>query len=148
MKHAKMNFLFLFILPSLLFLCLYGCKSDTGKKVEQEKPSPHALASKPVPSQAVPEPMPTIPPDVKITFIDINADKNIEKVFDIRLNKEVSEETLSIIANMLKKSDRREYERILINYYLPDMVPGKGAWATTHYNPELEVKILGLPKKE
>jgi hypothetical protein len=36
------------------------------------------------------------------------------------------------------------FQRTFIAYWLPDMVVGTGAWATTHYNPELEVRVLGM----
>jgi len=52
------------------------------------------------------------------------------------------------IAYKMKAQDPRNYERIFICYYLPDMKVGSGAWATTHFNPELEVKIIGLTAEQ
>ena len=40
------------------------------------------------------------------------------------------------------------YERTFIEYYLPNMVHGCGAWATTHFTPRLEVSILGFTAEE
>lgn len=62
---------------------------------------------------------------------------------DVRLSKKVSKEELSTLANSLRK-DRKSFERLWIAYYLPGMKVGSGAWATTHFAPGLEVKILGL----
>ena len=67
---------------------------------------------------------------------------------EVRLNKRVSEDVLRAIALELKKRDSREYDRTFIDYYLPDMELGAGAWATTHFNPDLEVRILGLSKEQ
>lgn len=36
-----------------------------------------------------------------------------------------------------------KYDRVFICYYLPGMVLNSGAWATSHFNPDLEVRILG-----
>ncbi|HGF7178982.1 TPA: hypothetical protein AB5E44_003361 [Vibrio cholerae] len=66
---------------------------------------------------------------------------------DIRLNEKVSKEELLSIANSLRK-DRKRFKRLYIAYYLPGMEVGAGAWATTHFIPELEVKILGLTTEE
>ena len=66
---------------------------------------------------------------------------------EVRLSKKVSKEELSTLANSLRK-DRKSFERLWIAYYLPDMKVGSGAWATTHFDPELEVKILGLTAEE
>lgn len=66
---------------------------------------------------------------------------------DIRLSKKVSKEKLLAFANSLRK-DRKLFKRLYITYYLPYMEVGSGAWATTHFSPELEVKILGLTAEE
>jgi len=52
------------------------------------------------------------------------------------------------IANKLQGFKNNQHPRLWICYYLPDMEIDSGGWATTHFNPTLEVKILGLSKKE
>lgn len=73
---------------------------------------------------------------------------NIKSTIDIRLKSDVDKEALTKIANKLKKDGRSNYQRIFINYYLPEMEVGEGAWATSHFNPDLEVQILGITKEE
>ena len=51
---------------------------------------------------------------------------------------------LKRIATKLKNSDGQSYDRTFIGYYLPDMKLNSGYWATTHFNPNLEIQILGL----
>ena len=34
-----------------------------------------------------------------------------------------------------------------MTYYLPGMKVGAGAWATTHFNPELKVDVLGMSRE-
>jgi hypothetical protein len=65
----------------------------------------------------------------------------------VRLNKKVSEDVLLALAIKLKSQDSRRYDRTFIAYYLPDMEIGAGAWATTHCNPDLTVRVLGLTTK-
>ena len=48
----------------------------------------------------------------------------------------------------LKNADRKDYERTFIAYYLPGMKVDAGAWATTHFNPDLKIFILGLTTEE
>jgi len=67
----------------------------------------------------------------------------IKRSVDVRLEGRVSEATLSKIAQKIKSSDSKSYERTFIVYYLPDGEVGTGGWATSHFNPKLEVKILG-----
>ncbi len=38
--------------------------------------------------------------------------------------------------------------KAFILYYLPNMPVGSGAWATSHFNPNLEIRILGLSIQE
>lgn len=90
----------------------------------------------------------TIPDDVSYSIINSSTLLGIKRSLDVRLNKKVSERTLHAIALKLKSQDSRDYERTFITYYLPGMAVGAGAWATTHFNPDLEVRILGLTAEE
>ena len=70
---------------------------------------------------------------------------NIQKcIISIRLEKKVTEDFLRSFALKLQKNETEKYDLFFIFYILPDMEFGKGAWATTHFNPNLEVKILGM----
>ena len=82
--------------------------------------------------------------DVTYSIIDSDTFLDNKRSLDVRLNKKISEETLRAIALKLKGQDSRRYERTFICYYLPGMEVGAGAWATTHFNPNLEIKILGM----
>lgn len=89
-------------------------------------------------------------PRAEIQYTIINEEKleSIKTMIDIRLESEVNEDTLIKIANELKRDGRSNFQRIFINYYLPEMEVGKGAWALSHFNPDLEVDIIGLSKNE
>ena len=104
------------------------------------------LAAGCTPNQPIQEP--TIPDDVSYSIIDSTAIAGIKRSLDVRLNKRVSEDTLHAIALKLKSQDSLAYDRTFITYYLPGMTVGAGAWATTHFTPDLEVKILGLSIEE
>ena len=76
------------------------------------------------------------------------------KRIEVQLSGRLSKDELRALALQLKNSDRKEYDRTLIMYYVPDMEAGvdpkyKGlAWATTHFNPDLEIRIQGTTKEE
>ena len=89
-----------------------------------------------------------IPADVTYTIINTDVIPGIKRSLDVRLNRKVQEDVLRSIARELKKADRNRYERTFIVYYLPEMKVGAGGWATTHFNPDLEVNILGLTAKQ
>jgi hypothetical protein len=100
-------------------------------------------AAQPLKSQAS-----VIPDDVTYSVIHSKVVSGIRKSIDVRLNKKVSEATLRAIALELKSGDSRPYDRTFIVYYLPEMPVGAGGWATTHFDPGLNVRILGLtPEK-
>ncbi|MCR5862751.1 hypothetical protein LRS05_11640 [Flavobacterium sp. J372] len=85
----------------------------------------------------------SIPQDVTYEIIDEKVNDVLRKTnIEIRLNKAVDENTLRNIAYVLK-ADREDLEKLWIFYYLPRHEVGNGAWATTHYSPDLEVKIIG-----
>lgn len=89
----------------------------------------------------------SIPSDIRYSVIDSDVVPGVKRTLDIRLNKKVSEEILGEIALKLKAGDSHQYERTLICYYLPGMTVGSGAWATTHFDPDLQVQILGLTEQ-
>ncbi|MBG53096.1 MAG: hypothetical protein CML99_11875 [Rhodobiaceae bacterium] len=61
----------------------------------------------------------------------------------VRLAEPIDEATLASIARGLQ-SEKPNFAQTYIVYLLPGMVDGAGAWATTHFNPDLKVQILGL----
>ncbi len=73
---------------------------------------------------------------------------NIKRSVDVRIQKRISTTQLKSIAMQIKESDRQSYSRTFILYWLPNQVVDSGAWATTHFNPELEVRILELSLEE
>lgn len=86
----------------------------------------------------------------EIQYTIINEEKylDIKTSIDIRLKSEVDEETITQIAKELEKERRGKYKRIFINYYLEGMKVGEGAYALSHFNPNLEVQIMGFTKEE
>jgi hypothetical protein len=72
----------------------------------------------------------------------------IKRSLDVRLSERPDEAGLRDIAMKLKALDPAVYERTFIVYYLPGMEPGAGGWATSHFNPNLEVKILGMTREQ
>jgi hypothetical protein len=64
---------------------------------------------------------------------------NIKCSIDVQLSERVSEDFLRQFALKLKKLEPIEYDRMFISYSLS----GESGWATSHFNPDLEVKILG-----
>ena len=85
---------------------------------------------------------------VKYTVVEKSNLRSIKSSIDIRLEKKVSKDFLQKLALKLRKAEPRKYDRMFITYYLPGMTPGSGAWATSHFNPNLEVKILGTTIEE
>jgi len=69
--------------------------------------------------------------------------KNIKKSIYIQIPKQLTEEQIKEIAQQIKR-DNVNFERLFILYLLPDMKIGRGAWATSHYNPTLEINIMGV----
>ena len=80
---------------------------------------------------------------VNYTVIEKSNLGSIKSSIDVRLEKRVTGAFIRKLALKLREAETVKYERMFITYYLPGMTPGSGAWATSHFNPNLEVKILG-----
>jgi len=122
----KKNFWIFFFIIILL-----GCESKP-KNINDQIPQ-----NKPIDLVAIPE-------GVKYDIINSDVMPGIKRTLNIRLNQKVSKEVLTTIAMKLKDMDKNIYARTFILYYLPNMQVGKGAWATTHFDPDLKVNIQGI----
>ncbi|MDD5215665.1 MAG: hypothetical protein PHQ03_09040 [Methylococcales bacterium] len=103
---------------------------------------------------------------VKESFSEIKTDKgieykvvkdeklgNIKRMVDVVLSEKISEEELKKIAMEIKHSDSKNYDKTFITYSLSadkkfTKDRNRDGWATTHFNPNLEVKIQGLNLKD
>ncbi len=133
---------YLLTLITIVSLVTVGC-DDRQQSQTSRQPS---VASQPAQRPKLQEPI--IPDDVSYSIIDSSTLPGIKRSLDVRLNKKVSERTLRAIALKLKSQDSRDYDLTFITYYLPGMAVGAGAWATTHFMPDLEVRILGFTAEE
>ena len=66
-----------------------------------------------------------------------------KRSLNVRISEVLDEATLTTIAKQLQ-SEKPNFERTYIEYYLPGMDEAAGAWASTHFDPNLKVRIFGL----
>jgi hypothetical protein len=67
--------------------------------------------------------------------------------FYVRIQEQLSEDQIKEIAKQIR-ADYPSFIRLFIFYYLPEMKLTDGAWATSHYDTGLKVKIIGIKEKE
>jgi len=90
----------------------------------------------------------TLPSDLTYKIVNETINDSISKInLDIELGRKVNEQELTNLAYKLRGT-RTKYDRVWISYTLPKMKVGSGAWATSHFTPNLEIKILGSTVKE
>lgn len=86
--------------------------------------------------------------DFSYTVIAVDRLGTIKCSLTVRLSKKIPEEKLRKLAIELSDKEPKKYDRMFITYYLPGMVVGAEAWATTHFDPNLKVNILDLTEEE
>jgi hypothetical protein len=64
-----------------------------------------------------------------------------KRTVEVNLNEEISEEHLTALAKSIKTAAKQSTDRTFIGYRVSGSTE-VGYWATTHYNPNLEVRIL------
>ena len=138
----KVKFQYRIVVLILLVVSTFACSTNKHEHKEEGAIARQGMVSQNKLSET--EVNKNIPDGVNFSIINEDIMQRIKRSLAVRLNKKVSEETLKKIAIQLKKSDYRKYERTFIEYYLEDMKVNSRAWAITHFNPNLEVKILGL----
>lgn len=66
---------------------------------------------------------------------------SFKRTVEVRLAYKLSLEQLKAVAEKIKAAETRKTERTFIGYTLEEQ-QSQGYWATTHYNPDLNVQIL------
>lgn len=121
-----------------LFL-LASCGQSSDKPIESDISSEKVQQEKTLPDDSY---------KILSEIENVNSELNINKCnIEIELKEKRSKEELTIIANKLHET-RMSYDKLWIFYYLPGMNVGSGAWATTHFTPDLQVDILGTTTEE
>jgi len=83
---------------------------------------------------------------IEFSIIEISTLQSLKRTVSVRLNQRVSEDVLHIMAQELYVPG---YDRTFILYLLPHMKIGEEiCWATTHFNPDLEIRVLGLTPEQ
>lgn len=93
-------------------------------------------------------PASSIPADVSYAVIERHIVPGIKRELQVRINKIVPEHVVRAIALRLKAEETTHFDRTLIAILLPNMKPGAGAWATAFFDPDLEIRILGVSVEE
>jgi hypothetical protein len=82
------------------------------------------------------------------TIIKETSNERLSKAnLTVMLSEKIDIHALGDIAHFLRGS-RKQYDRLWIAYMLPGMLPNAGAWATSHFTPDLELRILGSTIEE
>jgi hypothetical protein len=120
-----------------VFLAFFGCGPERQPRDSHQVKPAETLPSRP----------PTAARSLKTPRYKVLEDEthlDIKRSVDILLETDVSAEAVRLIALEVKSSNPNEFKRTFIAYYLPGMIVDSGAWATTHFNPDLQVQILGV----
>ena len=81
-------------------------------------------------------------PEYKV--LEDEVDGRIKRTVKVELSSRTDEHFLEEIAEEIKKLSKKKVERTFIGYWIAGENKTEGYWATTHYNPDLDVKIMGL----
>jgi hypothetical protein len=125
-----------------------GCGERPSVPSTQNTTQSSRQPSPPKPQPPVAPPPSLVPSSFPYSINSETTVPGVKRSIEVRLTRKASAEDLRLIALELKAKDPRRYDRTFITYYLPHMAVGEGAWATTHFNPDLDVKILGLTTEE
>lgn len=112
---------------------------------QEAEPQPQPIAPPAAPRNAK-----EIPVEAPYSIISDRDEGPARREVEVNLKKKVTPDALREIALEVKSKEERPHERTAIFYYLPVEFPEIAGepWASTHFKPTLEVKILGLSTEE
>lgn len=89
-----------------------------------------------------------LPDDFSYKVIKDESDPAFEKnQITIEINQKISNGQIATLADKLFSSKPKQ-RRFYMFYIVSGMKVGSGAWATSHFDPEIEIMILGATEQE
>ena len=79
----------------------------------------------------------------KFKIMEDTVKGNIKRTVEVELLERTNEESLHAIAEHIHGLSSADVQRTFIGYRVKGDHKNQGYWATTHYNPDLKVNILG-----
>lgn len=79
----------------------------------------------------------------KYNILEDTVKSNIKRTVEVELPERLDEADLKRLAEHIKGLSSKEVERTFIGYRIAGNDLKQAYWATTHYNPNLEVNIMG-----
>lgn len=120
-------------------------QTDSISETLQIKVAQEAAVAMPKPTQEKKETADLPKEKINYKIAKDEAVGNIKRSVDVVLPERIDEQALTKIANEIH--EKRAFERTFICYTIAgEKVPS--AWATTHFNPDLKVEILGTTKQD
>ncbi|MCG9011155.1 hypothetical protein LH431_11160 [Laribacter hongkongensis] len=115
-----------------------GCGESENPKTEQSN-TPAVEQSPQSSNQATEQ-------STSIAAYTITADerkRNTKRSVEVLLDERISKDALTIVANKIKADEPETFERTFIAYRIKG-VSDSSYWATSHFDPDLDVKIHGI----
>lgn len=126
----------------ILELTGYETKEHESAASAESSQAPLAKPSPP-PSREPTAQVPAVVPP-RYTIIKNESMPPFKHTIEIVLDEQATTAQLEFIAHSIRNAEKHTYDRTFIGYYLKtDLLP-KMYWATSHFNPELEVVIYEL----
>lgn len=100
-----------------------------------------AVRTPPAPA-ATPTRAPAAKPEVDYVLVDMDFGRGTKCILEVELQAAISEQQITQIAYYLSENEAKDCAPLFIFYYLPgqEQVYEK-AWAYSHFDPDLKVKI-------
>lgn len=89
-----------------------------------------------------------IPADLDYSILSEKELPPFKRSLIVLLPRKVPMSVLRTLAIRLRDADPTHYDRTFIFYYLPGWTVNHGSWATSHFDPELEVKLFAVSAAE
>jgi hypothetical protein len=84
-----------------------------------------------------------LPSDFSYKVLEDESNERLEKnQVTIEINQKINKAQITTLAESIYSS-KPQKQRFFIFYLLPGMRIGAGAWAISHFNPDLKIEILG-----
>ncbi len=127
-----------FLLMTLaLVLLMTGCAAPATPAT----PTAPTMSAVPV-LQVTPTRAPAVKPDIDYSVLNMEIGRAGKCVLEIELPDRISEDEVTRMAYYLSENEGKDCAPLFIFYYLPGQERKyESAWAYSHFNPDLQVKI-------
>jgi hypothetical protein len=134
-------------MPTIAIVALALLSLLAGSLIEPPAAKAAARGRSVAANSSEPPPAAAVKAADKATHRVVSEDISVEngrRYVAVVMSRRIMETEIERIADAVRAKEKMAFDKTIVNFYLPGMKLGQGAWAIASYNPARKIQIVGL----